>query len=171
MRPNLVHSDSKLCFPRLVHASRSPAFEFLMLFGSWEPKPLQTRVQVYPWSAQSAANTAIHGVCQQTCKKHGGVVNGGPDITVNYEVSGFREAAKRLKPCRKHCNLWCFRLAPLRGPSWSLRGPSWWGSPLSEPKQARTRRSVIEESNVLEHPPKLGKPSSWVHFGVTPDRA
>jgi hypothetical protein len=83
MRPNLVHSDSKLCFPRLVHASRPPAFEFLVLFGSWEPKPLQTRFQVYPWSAQSSANTAIHGVCQHICEKREVSVNGGADITVN----------------------------------------------------------------------------------------
>ena len=42
LRPNLVHSDSKLCFPRLVHASRPPSFEFPMLSGSWAPKALQT---------------------------------------------------------------------------------------------------------------------------------
>jgi hypothetical protein len=110
MRPNLVHSDSKLCFPRLVHASRPPAFEFLVLFGSWEPKPLQTRFQVYPWSAQSSANTAIHGVCQHICEKREVSVNGGADITVNYRVSGFRGAAKSLKTCRKH-SFWCVFVA------------------------------------------------------------
>ena len=45
--------------------------------------------------------------------------------------------------------------------SWPRRGRSWWGSPQSGPKQARFQGSVDEESTVLGHPPKPGKPSSW----------
>jgi hypothetical protein len=123
MRPNLAHSDSKQCFSSLVHASRPPAIEFLVLSGSWAPEPLQTRFQVYLWGAQSSANTAMHGVCQQTCKKHEVFVNGGSDITVHYRVSGFRDAAKRNKTCGKHCNLQCFRRGLLVAPSWPRRGP------------------------------------------------
>ena len=105
MRPNLAHSDSKLCFSSLWHASRPPAIDFLVLSGSWAPEPLQTGFQVYLWGARPFANTAMDGVCKQTCKKHKVFVNGGSDITVNYKVSGFREAAKRHKTFRKHCNL------------------------------------------------------------------
>ena len=42
MRPNLAHSDSKLCVSSLVHASQTLAIEFLTLSGSKAPDPLKT---------------------------------------------------------------------------------------------------------------------------------
>ena len=78
MRPNLAHSDSKLCFSNLVHAPRPPAIEFLVLSGFWTPDPLQTIFQQYLWGARSSANTVTHGVRKQTSKNMKSSLTEGP---------------------------------------------------------------------------------------------
>jgi hypothetical protein len=157
MRPNLAHSDSKLCFSNLFHASRPPAIEFLVLSGSWAPEPLQTRFHVYLWGAQSSANTAIHGVCQQTFEKHEVFVNGGSDITVNYKGSGFREAAKRHRTLRKDCKLQCFRrgllVAPFVASSWPSSWPPSW--PRRGPVVARLPKQDFQVSSAAPKEPFL----------------